>query len=137
MSQLDVTVPCGQEPGPFGYSHCLVYTDLDTGYGATCDVLCNVFSYTGRCCYAYEITTTPGNVVYINYVDCCSPLSPSFDIEVDTILYDGSVTICSRKVPVLFSPSYTPPDPEKSNCCDCFNGPGISCQPVGPYETSG
>jgi hypothetical protein len=126
MAQLDVTIPCGQEPGSFNYSFCLIYTDVDIG--PNCGILCNPVGFSGGCCYQYEIINQSETFepIYYRYTDCCTGGE-----NTGTILnYGETAYVCSQTVPEVDAQyGLEPYSIRRVSCCDCFNTPGFNCQP--------
>jgi hypothetical protein len=124
---MEVTIPCAQEPSNFAYSFCLIYTDYDIG--SDCAVICNPPALLGGCCYLYSITNPESSFGPLDYTytDCCT----GGEVVGAPINSNETVYVCSQTYPSQ-GPLY-PGNPviRKENCCDCFNEPGLNCQPYG------
>ena len=56
MPELDITVTCGQEPGPFPYSHCLAWgVSYDSSSDDGCTISCNTGGAMLDCCLEWDI----------------------------------------------------------------------------------
>ena len=116
MPQIDITVPCAVDRGPFPYPHCLIYMQSEFFAGSSCDLVCNSFLVSDICCISWQVADNFGGSGFdipISYEDCCTGETTFF------LQPFGSVTLCSRIEPQGVGVDTYPLGP-----CGCYGLPG-------------